>query len=446
MVLSSDYKVRYANPAALMVVGFSGDHIGSSCRDFFRTCPLDPTSTECDCNCSQVKVSGIPLKGRYVIEKGDGPSSVFDFECTTTAAGEYVMTMVDVTAAVKVEDMLERYAEGLSVLYELSSVFLSARKMDVAIEMSLNMLNEHYMADVVAVAVPVEGTNELEYISVVGCETVLKSGLKVTASTSDMPGFAILESCPAIVTDYASENRFKRSELFESCGIKSGICVPMTVDQVAVGVLCFMYLEPKGFDTSELWYMNVAANSLAVYIEKERSLERVEESQAYLTSVLDGIGDGVIVVDKSFNVKFASKGPAEAIGDIYEEHLKSKCYKIAHGKDVPCYESGEECPVRATLDTGKPFSALHTHIDGKGNDLHVQLNSYPIFDSSGEVVAAVETMFDISDRMNLELDLEKRVKELEEFYDMAVGRELRMVELKEDIEKLEKELQRLKDA
>lgn len=32
--------------------------------------------------------------------------------------------------------------------------------------------------------------------------------------------------------------------------------------------------------------------------------------------------------------------------------------------------------------------------------------------------------------------LQERVKELEEFYNMAIGRELRMIELKEEIERL----------
>jgi methyl-accepting chemotaxis protein len=44
-----------------------------------------------------------------------------------------------------------------------------------------------------------------------------------------------------------------------------------------------------------------------------------------------------------------------------------------------------------------------------------------------------------------EEELKKRVKELEEFYDMAVGRELRMIELKEEIESLKKELEKYKN-
>jgi len=45
-------------------------------------------------------------------------------------------------------------------------------------------------------------------------------------------------------------------------------------------------------------------------------------------------------------------------------------------------------------------------------------------------------------RKKAEEQLQKRVKELEEFYDMAVGRELRMIELLEAIERLKEELKR----
>jgi DNA-binding NtrC family response regulator len=47
-------------------------------------------------------------------------------------------------------------------------------------------------------------------------------------------------------------------------------------------------------------------------------------------------------------------------------------------------------------------------------------------------------------RKQAEEQLKKRVKELEEFYDMAVNRELRMVELKEEIERLREELKNIK--
>ncbi len=52
----------------------------------------------------------------------------------------------------------------------------------------------------------------------------------------------------------------------------------------------------------------------------------------------------------------------------------------------------------------------------------------------GETISVM--VMDITERLKLEDALKERVKELEEFYDMAVGRELKMVELKEEIESL----------
>jgi peptidoglycan hydrolase CwlO-like protein len=46
--------------------------------------------------------------------------------------------------------------------------------------------------------------------------------------------------------------------------------------------------------------------------------------------------------------------------------------------------------------------------------------------------------------MEYQEELKKRVKELEEFYDMALTRELKMIELKEEIESLKEELGKYK--
>ena len=51
---------------------------------------------------------------------------------------------------------------------------------------------------------------------------------------------------------------------------------------------------------------------------------------------------------------------------------------------------------------------------------------------------------DVTERKRAEEEIKKRIKELEEFYDMAVGRELRMKELKEQMEEMKEEMEKLK--
>jgi PAS domain S-box-containing protein len=53
-------------------------------------------------------------------------------------------------------------------------------------------------------------------------------------------------------------------------------------------------------------------------------------------------------------------------------------------------------------------------------------------------------IMDITERKKTEKEIKKRVKELEEFYDIAINRELRMNELKEDNKRLKKELGKYK--
>ncbi len=58
--------------------------------------------------------------------------------------------------------------------------------------------------------------------------------------------------------------------------------------------------------------------------------------------------------------------------------------------------------------------------------------------------ALLTVVEDITERKKSEEEIKKRVKELEDFYDMAVGRELRMKELKEQMEEMKEEIEKYK--
>jgi two-component system CheB/CheR fusion protein len=60
-----------------------------------------------------------------------------------------------------------------------------------------------------------------------------------------------------------------------------------------------------------------------------------------------------------------------------------------------------------------------------------------------QIGVAVENASLYENLKQTNLELERKLKELEEFYDIAVGRELRMVELKKEIEGLRKKIQML---
>ena len=63
-------------------------------------------------------------------------------------------------------------------------------------------------------------------------------------------------------------------------------------------------------------------------------------------------------------------------------------------------------------------------------------NAAPIKDESGKVKAGIMVFHDITESKNLELKLKEKIAELERFNKIMVGRETRMIELKEEINEL----------
>jgi len=66
----------------------------------------------------------------------------------------------------------------------------------------------------------------------------------------------------------------------------------------------------------------------------------------------------------------------------------------------------------------------------------ISWNSYPLVDE-GLIFAVAR---DVTEQKEMEQEIQKRIKDLENFYEMAIGRELRMKELKEKIKELEEEM------
>lgn len=166
----------------------------------------------------------------------------------------------------------------------------------------------------------------------------------------------------------------------------------------------------------------------------------------FFDAVFNSIGDAVIVINREMQIVMANKAYLEQ-GKLSGNNVLGRyCYEVSHGFQRPCpeIEPEGECPVRETFETGEPQKAVHTHYDKDGSEVYVSIKSYPIKDISGKVTEVVEILNDITERKKTNDELRTRIKELEDFYEIAVGRELKMTELKYEIERLKQELKRLK--
>jgi adenylate cyclase len=79
-----------------------------------------------------------------------------------------------------------------------------------------------------------------------------------------------------------------------------------------------------------------------------------------------------------------------------------------------------------------------------GSKIWVSENAVAVHNANGKLLYYKGSVEDITERKQMEEELKKRVQELEDFYSMSVNRELKMLELKKEIESLRKELLKYK--
>jgi len=102
-------------------------------------------------------------------------------------------------------------------------------------------------------------------------------------------------------------------------------------------------------------------------------------------------------------------------------------------------EATKEIPQRTIeLMSGKASTFEAGHVRKDGSTLVVEVSAQVITIGNKPYILAIDR--DITERKRIEKELKGRVKELEKFYEIAIGRELKMKEQQEEIERLKSKL------
>jgi PAS domain S-box-containing protein len=142
----------------------------------------------------------------------------------------------------------------------------------------------------------------------------------------------------------------------------------------------------------------------------KQQVEDRKKAEEFISSILNSVGEGIIVVDPEYRIISANKAYCERIGWALDDVKGVHCFEASHHNKRPCFEEGEDCPIKHTFETGEPATSLHVHRDVKGNPIDVEVRSYPLKDPSGETISAIEVVTDISEKRKLEEQLRQSQK------------------------------------
>lgn len=121
---------------------------------------------------------------------------------------------------------------------------------------------------------------------------------------------------------------------------------------------------------------------------KNKSLENILKDIRE-QEILESIGDAVSIQDTNFKIIFQNKTSKEIMG----AHVGKYCYEAYALRDKTC----KDCPLAPVFAGGKTHTVERSKPSNKGT-IYLEITASPLRNSSGEIIAGVEVMRDITER------------------------------------------------
>lgn len=244
------------------------------------------------------------------------------------------------------------------------------------------------------------------------------------------------------VTDLAVERSFLRRRTARKNGLSSVLGFPIKQGKRVLGVLEFYGLRVREPQPAFLDLLAGVGDKLGHFIERKQTEAALRESEERMRHILQTSLDAVVAFEADNTITGWNPQAelvfgwtaAEAIGRRLVDTLIPPRYRQAHLEGLQHYlEVGRGAMVEKRFE----MTALHS----SGREFPVELAVMPLV--LEDRVSFGAFLRDISERKAGELALQRHVDELgcanldlDRFNRAAVGRELRMIELKREVNEL----------
>jgi two-component system sensor histidine kinase/response regulator len=167
---------------------------------------------------------------------------------------------------------------------------------------------------------------------------------------------------------------------------------------VALVLLALLYVRA---DRGELKKAGDANRDLENELSDMR--QQLADSKSFNQSVLDGVPDPAIIIDKDFQVTAINRAARQAMGNGDGSGDPVPCYRALHGRDTPCDPAEHPC----VLSTGESCKHIQKRVEDDGTERLVELRATPLYDEEGKITGAVEVLHNLNEQERLALRLQR---------------------------------------
>jgi len=167
--------------------------------------------------------------------------------------------------------------------------------------------------------------------------------------------------------------------------------------------------------------------------ELAQANERLRDNEETMRSLINAITESALLMAPDGTILVVNETTARRLGRRVDDLLDGNIYDFI----PPDVTASRRAQAERVIRTGQP---VQFEDERQGRTI---LNSiYPVFGAEGQVNRLAVFGYDITKRKQAQKELAQHAQQLERFNRMAVGREVRMVELKRRVNELSEELGR----
>lgn len=147
-------------------------------------------------------------------------------------------------------------------------------------------------------------------------------------------------------------------------------------------------------------------------------LDALRHDNAVLRSAVDTMGADVTIRDRELALTYQ----CDRVTQAYGNRLGEKCYRVLWARNEMCLG----CPTERAFEDGAPHTSVREIATSSGRPTYLEIAAYPIRSEDGQIRSSLETVRDVTDRVEAEIAL-RRDKQAAEMANQAKSVFLRTV-------------------
>lgn len=259
------------------------------------------------------------------------------------------------------------------------------------------------------------------------------------SSGEGMIGRVIATGRPVWIKDVTEDPGYLRTKLARDIGVKAALAFPVFIGKEVAAVLEFHTEEAREPDEAVIDIMANVGVQLGRILERKHACVALTETEDIFRNVCSLSYDAIVMMDEEGDTAYWNEAAERIFGYTAEEVIG----KDMHGLIAPeRYREDAKKGILRFKETGQGAMIAQSRelmaLRKDGTEFPVEI-SVSAVKMNGRW-HAIGTIKDITRRKKTEETLKIQMREIKKFNEMAVGRELRMVEIKKEINQLCREM------